>query len=124
MSKVLTDIPHLEDIDVDDNFILKNSITSGKQSFIMIYGTFCGYCKVAYPEIQKLSKNNKDTFVAAIQIDSKEETVKKLVKRMYKKFTNEIPGVPTFILIQPNGQYSIYNGKRKYEHFKKFIDNN
>lgn len=124
MTKVLTGIPHLEDIDIDTNFVVKKSLSSGKSSFIMIYGTFCGYCKVAYPEIQKLSKSTKDVFVAAIQIDSKEETVKKLVKRMYSKFNNDIPGVPTFILIQPNGQYTVHNGKRTYEDFKKFINNN
>lgn len=118
----LTNIPHLENKDVDDNFIISSSLTKGKSVFIMIYGTFCGYCKIVYPELQKLNKEiGKEVYVCAIQIDSNIDSVKKLVKKMYLKFKDDIPGVPTFILIQPNGQYKIHNGGRKFEDFKKFI---
>lgn len=93
--------------------------TGGVLECTMYYTTWCGYCKKAKPEWQKIfdEYHNKVINGVAIKIlkidgDKNPDIMKQ----------EEISGFPTFKFIL-NGKPMTYDGDRIYEDFKQYIDN-
>ena len=84
----------------------------------MYYTTWCGYCKQAKPEWEKLSAEFNDKSINGTQIlitkvdgDENPSVVKQV----------GVSGYPTF-KFELDGEYHNYDGGRTYAEFKKYIE--
>jgi len=90
-----------------------------KLTCTMYYTEWCGYCKKAKPEWNKLTDeyngknaNGKTIIITKINCEENPEIAKQ----------EQIEGYPTF-KFSLDGQEVPYNGERTYNAFKEFIDN-
>ena len=94
-----------------------NNQTDSQPMFIMYYADWCGHCKRAKPEFQKLiDSHNKDN-LKIIMINAESDENKDLVQR------EQIKGFPT-VKFYPAGlssQSQEYNGERTYDDFVNYL---
>lgn len=118
MSKVLLNIPYLEDHDIETDGTLKPHVSRGKPSIIMIQGDFCGYCNMAKPDFQQLIDSD-DVNVFTIQIDAS-DSERNAAKKLGK--INNSPGVPAYVGFKSDGTTGIsHKGGRDLKSLKSFI---
>ena len=89
-----------------------------KPVLVMYYANWCGHCKRAKPEFQKLKDEYKGN-VELIMIDCELDENKKLVE------SAKIEGFPT-IRYYPSGMneaYKEYTGERTYSNFVEYLGN-
>jgi len=117
-----TGIVFLQDTD------FKNETLSGKLSakkvFVMVQGSFCGYCTTAKPDfIKAKNQSNGSVVFATILIDG-DSSEKSLAKQLSKITKTDMGGVPAYLLFN-NGKFiSIYTGGRDVKSILQFINNN
>lgn len=98
MEKVL----YLENQDFK-NGVIKSYVGRGNPVIIMAQGSYCGYCKMAIPDFQKLANSVSGVVCASIQIDGEES--EKQASKLIGKWDPEYKGVPFYLGFNSNGQY-------------------
>lgn len=100
----LYDVAYLEDMDFDQNGNLINPEIKDKVVVILIFASWCGYCKKFKPDYQEFANKMKgsNVFVAAIQDDGERETEKRLMKKI-KTIKPDFRGFPDIVLYK-NGR--------------------
>jgi len=95
-----------------------NVIKNANIMFTMYYAPWCGFCKTAKPEFEKLLNEN-------VIINGKKVTINMINcdENQNIRIKENIKGLPTFILYN-NGEKIQYNGERTYIDFKRFLFNN
>ena len=93
-----------------------NNSTDNQPVFAMYYAEWCGHCKRAKPEFNKLMKDYKGN-VKLLLIDAEAKEHADLVKEQ------KISGFPT-IRMYPKGlsqNYNDYSGERTYTNFVEYL---
>jgi thiol-disulfide isomerase/thioredoxin len=102
--------------DLRGSFELETFSNANEAVFVMYYAEWCGHCKRAKPEFQKLLDNYKGNIkIMAVNAESQEHS--ELVK------SQKINGFPT-IRYYPNGiseNYKEYDGGRTYSDFVQYL---
>lgn len=89
--------------------------------FVMYHAEWCGHCKKAMPEFEKLVAkcplvvNGQKVNARAVNEKDLSESEKK---------AKGLEGFPTFILTTADGQDITYSGGRNAKEFEDFINNN
>lgn len=98
MTEHLRGVGYLEDTDVNDQGVLINpEIQSTIPTILMIYASWCHYCKDTLPVVQSFVDQNKGNInVLAIQADDERPSVKALASRLKSTYP-QFAGYPTFI---------------------------
>lgn len=95
--------------------------------FVMVQGSFCGYCTKAKPDFIKLANefgasklHNNGIIFATIKIDG--ETEEQQLGKALPKITGEkLSGVPAYLMFK-NGKFAgLHGGGRDYNSLKKAI---
>ena len=107
----------LEDKDVDVNGHL---VIDDKPVFVMIFGSFCGYCTKAEPEFQKLATAMKarGILLAAVQSDGSPSE-----RALAQRLVPNMEGVPTFALFKNGNFMEIYSGERNAGAMARYLVN-
>ena len=87
-------------------------------TFVMFYAPWCGHCKNAMPEFDKLIQNPPNG-IKVLKINCDEESNKELAKK------HKIQGFPTIRYYKNgmNGDHEEYNGERSNTGFLNFLNN-
>ena len=87
-------------------------------TFAMFYAPWCGHCKNAMPEFDKLAENPPNG-VKVMKINCDEESNKELAKKQ------NIQGFPTIRYYKNgmDGDHQEYNGERTADGFMSFLNN-
>jgi thiol-disulfide isomerase/thioredoxin len=117
MSSIVELLPNR---DFTDSGRLKNY----KEKIVLIkfYTNWCGYCKRAIPEYEKLAdeyKRNKNVVIAKIDAD-KSENLMHILNNM--RNGPKILGYPTIVLFNNNLYKDTFNDERKVQAYKEFIN--
>ncbi len=86
-------------------------------TFVMFYAPWCGHCKKAKPEFDKLEKTYKGK-VTIISINADDKESEELVK------SHNIKGYPTiryYPTCLDNNKFTEYTGERTYSNFIQFL---
>jgi thioredoxin domain-containing protein 5 len=117
----LQNVGYLEDIDFSDKELkIKDNV------IVFIHASWCGHCKTAHPEYQKLANEmvgDKNIKVAAIQSDGARESERNLGKKL-NAIIDGFQGFPTIVFYKNGNVVDKMNGPRTLENFKKFIKKN
>jgi thiol-disulfide isomerase/thioredoxin len=88
---------------------------AGEPEFVMLYADWCGHCKKAKPDFEKLAASsplNIGTQKVRVRlVDGETEEAKKF----------SVEGFPTFILMKPDGSQVRYEGGRNVDGYKEFL---
>jgi thiol-disulfide isomerase/thioredoxin len=118
MSKLLINIPYLEQQDVNPDGSLKDYVCQGKPVVVMVQGNFCGYCTQAKPAFQEFSKNTPSCRAVTIQSDG-DASDKGASKNLSS--VNKSQGVPAFLGFNKQGKFvALHNGGRDMASLQKF----
>ena len=102
--------------DLKGSFEIEAFDNNEEAMFVMYYAEWCGHCKRAKPEFEKLSQNYKGKIkIMAVNAESPEN--KNLVQ------SQKIEGFPT-IRYYPSGltgKYDEYSGSRTYSDFAQYL---
>ena len=105
--------------DMDGNMVSLEDLR-GKYVYIDIWATYCSPCRAEIPYLQKLEEKLKDKniYFVSISVDTNKKTWENMVKKdqlggiqlhcgKNPKFMDDydIPGIPRFILIDPEGRF-------------------
>ena len=104
--------------DLRGSFELETFDNSSESSFVIFYAEWCGHCKRAMPEFNKLMDNYNGN-IKLLAINSELEENKELIK------SQRIQGFPT-IRYYPNGlngQFDEYKDGRTYDEFLQYLNN-
>jgi thiol-disulfide isomerase/thioredoxin len=88
----------LDDVKPDGTLIAN----IGKPIFVMIQGTFCGYCTKSKPDFAKFAVQNPQIFCATVLIDGNDS--EKALNKVLSKVIPDYKGVPTFYGITKSGK--------------------
>jgi thiol-disulfide isomerase/thioredoxin len=83
--------------------------------FVMIYADWCGHCKTAKPDFEKMAAESPlnigehKVYIRMVNGDSDEGKALK------------VEGYPTFRLYKPDGRMVEYKGGRSVDQYKEFI---
>ena len=117
MKDRLHNIGYLENSDINDDGNIKSN---GKPTLLFYYGSFCGYCTQASPEIQNLSITDNTINVKCLLIDGG-DSEKDASKHMTKSWDKNSRGVPAYLGFDKNGKFkSIHKGGRDIQSLKNF----
>jgi thiol-disulfide isomerase/thioredoxin len=122
-----TGVIFLEEGDFKGNVLMNGNkpIKSGKW-FIMVQGSFCGWCSKAKPEfIDAKNQAADDVTFATIHVDSKHEKTANLGPQIETIFGQKVDGIPAFFLYNtetPN-ECVKYDGKATASKFIDFLNN-
>lgn len=113
----------MQDVDVDRaSGRLKSEAfgAGGKPVLIMIYGSYCGHCINHAPDFVKIFNEyrQRKVFMCAIQTDDKDPGTQRLMKylpEVLNKKGIQFRGVPTYVLVSPNGQWREVSGRTQEE---------
>ena len=91
---------------------------AGTLNCTMYYAPWCGHCKTAKPEWEKLEGELNGKTINGISVN-----ISKIDCDQNPKVAEEqgIQGFPTF-KFEMNGKYLDYNGGRTYSEFKQYIE--
>lgn len=125
------------------NFTLKNldgkeiSLEDyrGKKVLINFWGTWCVFCDIEMPDIQKLDKENEDIVVLAVNVMEGKETVKKYITDGGYEFevaldekgtvarTYLVSGYPTSYFVDEEGiLVQVVPGMMTYDQMNKVVE--
>jgi len=98
----------------DDIISYENGFKSltGNRVVLDFYANWCGPCKVATPAVEKISDEFPDTDFYKIDVDEFPELAEIF----------DVTSIPTFVVITPEGKFTIRMGWEGEEKFKKFIE--
>ena len=98
------------------SFELEAFQNGDEPTFAMFYAPWCGHCKTAMPEFDKLASNPPNG-VKVVKINCDEDENKELAK------AQNIQGFPTIRYYKNgmNGGFQEYNGERTYDGFTQFL---
>lgn len=109
-------VAYLENTDVS-NGVLKQYVTNGKKTIVMISGNFCHFCSAAKPAFMELS-NNKGITCATIKIDGDEQ--EKVLIEEVKRWNPSYKGIPSYIIFNTDGTLNkVHEGGRSVEDLSK-----
>lgn len=118
-------IRHLQRQDFNDegNLINKNLLKHKKKTFVMLQGSFCGWCQKAKPAFQEVGDKLSDKFfIATIQADGRISGEKEC-NVLFRKIDPTFRGFPTYLLFDEEGKYiKTHNGGRDFDSLKKFLE--
>ncbi len=83
--------------------------------FVMIYADWCGHCKTAKPDFEKMAAESPldigshKVYMRMVNGDSEEGKALK------------VQGYPTFRLYKPDGRMIEYTGGRSVDQYKEFL---
>lgn len=118
MSKLLINIPYLEQQDVNPDGSLKDYVSQGKPVVVMVQGNFCGYCTQAKPAFQEFAKSTPNCMAVTIQSDGGPSD-KGASQNLSS--VNKSQGVPAFLGFNKQGKFvALHNGGRDLASLKKF----
>lgn len=103
MSKFLVNIPYLEGKDINADATLKSYVGKGKPVVVLVYASYCHFCKDVMPTVQQLAKEAKNFGVVTIQSDAGPAD-KEAAKAISK--VNTSPGVPAFVGFGKDGKFA------------------
>lgn len=110
MSKFLVNIPYLEGKDINPDATLKSYVGKGKPVMLLVYASYCHFCKDVMPAVQQLAKEAKNFGVVTIQSDAGPAD-KEAAKAISK--VNTSPGVPAFLGFDKSGKFvKMHSGGR------------
>ncbi len=110
----------------------------GKRIFLNFWTTWCGYCKVEMPDLERIYQETKDTdlVILAVNVAESKQLVKSFVDNNKYSFTvlldtggevskqYNISGLPTSIFINSDGTIAeVWPGYMKYEQMLEYINN-
>ena len=100
------------------SFELEAFQNDDQSTFAMFYAPWCGHCKNAMPEFDKLAENPPNG-VKVVKINCDEEANKELAKKQ------NIQGFPTIRYYKNgmDGDHQEYNGERTANGFMQFLQN-
>ena len=105
---------------INNTLIYKNKPVKGKW-FVMVQGSFCGYCTQAKPDFCNAAETLQGKAVfATVQIDGNNQEQK--LKEMLPSITNvNLGGVPAYLLFE-NGKFiAVHTGGRKHDNLIEFL---
>lgn len=118
---VLNNVVYLENEDFAPDGKFRHRL--GKDVVVLIWASWCGYCKSIKPTYQQFANSNiKDkVVVACIQADGNTDGEKELGKRI-RTMIPGFQGFPTIVLIDKNtGKIKkMYNGDRSLQSIQQF----
>jgi len=120
MDDFVKPIGYLESSDFTDSGSLVGKLEN-IPVFIMIQGSYCGGCKTAKPDFQRLANEGIVTCMT-IQLDGERESERNL--QSSGKLDKIYPGletVPSFVLIKGNKRIPYTNSSRSYVALKQFV---
>ncbi len=119
MSKILIEVPYLEESDVNPDGSLKPHVNQGKPALLMVQGNFCGYCNQAKPAFQQLARRRaRDLSCLTLQIDGEPSEV---AANKYISKVNKSPGVPAYLGFNRNGKFvAVHTGGRDEKSLEDF----
>ncbi|ELP89393.1 protein disulfide isomerase, putative [Entamoeba invadens IP1] len=93
---------------------LKRAQADGGKFFVRYYAPWCGYCQEMSHDFKKLAKELQSSSVTVCQIDCER----------YPDYCEKagVDGFPTMKMYNGNDLLSDYNGERKYESMKAFLN--
>ena len=117
----LNNVGYLEDVDFDRNGNLINSdIPKDKPVVVMIFASWCGYCRQTKPAFQEFANKMKGkVFCAAIQSDGERPSEKRLSDKL-KTIKPDFRGFPDFILFKNGKQINKELKGRSVQDFIEF----
>jgi thiol-disulfide isomerase/thioredoxin len=123
MSKLLPRVGHLQDVDVhrETGRLLSESFgAGGKPVLIMIYGSYCGHCIRHAPDFVQVFNEHKQrkVFMCAVQTDDTDPGTQRLMKYLPEVLNSKgikFRGVPTYVMVYPNGQWKEVSGRTREE---------
>jgi len=100
--------------------IVDNKIMTGGKVFVMIQGSYCGYCTQSKPDfIDAKAKCRNKVLFATIQTDG--DPSERALGKHIKLIDPSISGIPAYLLFD-NGKYvTTYKGGRDSESINKFL---
>lgn len=120
-SKILIDVPYLEDSDINDNGDLKPIVCKGKMTLLLVQANFCPHCTVVKPDFQKLQKHNDKFTIATIQGDG-EGSDKRAYQKLSNRLGDKLRGFPTYIVFNSDGTFKeICEAGRDYSSLSKYM---
>lgn len=123
---------YLEDSDFEGNKLVgfqRNPMFQNKPVICMAFADWCGYCKIAKPEYQKVAnkieemKNKQGDvpfYVACIKADGGSEGEQKLAKRL-KDILPGFRGFPHILKFEDGKASAGFEGQRTMEGFMNFM---
>lgn len=103
----------------NDEYDLSKGDDNNTAELIMFYTTWCPYCKKAKPVWEQITQEFNEQYVNNVKVICKD-----IDRDEYKEMAEEynVKGVPTIILIKPNGEQVLYDAKPSYEHLVEFLN--
>jgi len=111
----------LESDDFVNNTLTYNNKPVKGKWFVMVQGSFCGYCTQAKPDFCAAADTLNDKVVfATVQIDGNNQ--EKKLKEMLPSITKaNLSGVPAYLLFE-NGKFkALHDGGRKHNDIVEFL---
>jgi thiol-disulfide isomerase/thioredoxin len=119
MNDLIYPVGYLEKTDFSDSGKLIGPLGK-KPVLIMIQAGYCGACKTAKPEFQKLA-NEGAVECMTIQLDGERQGEKDLSVILDNIYPN-LQTVPNYVLYVDGGNRKIpYDGDRSYSSLKNFV---
>ena len=116
------------DFDSSGRLVYRGKLVTSGKWFIMIQGSFCGFCtkaKPAFVEVASALGSNKigsGVIFATIHVDSKHSGDKKLAEKIKDISGHSIEGIPAFLLYDAaTRKFTMYDGDRSVRGFKSFL---
>jgi thiol-disulfide isomerase/thioredoxin len=108
-----------KDFDCDGNLLAWHG---NKTIIVMIYASWCGFCKVAFPEYVKAASmnSNRNLIFAAIKADGEVEGEREC-ENLFEKIIPGFEGFPDYGVILPTSKKSVrFDAKSRT--FKDVLD--
>ena len=116
-SKILIDVPYLEDGDITSDGNLKPSFTEGKPVLLLVQANFCPHCTTAKPDFQKLLDCKEKFKIATVQGDGDA-----MDKAASEKLSKNVRGFPTYLVFNRDGTFKeVCEAGRDYSSLKKYM---
>lgn len=120
MSKIMDEVPYLEGTDINPDGSLKEHVTKGKPTIVMLQGNYCGYCTQAKPAYMQLAASTPSVSVVTVQIDGPPSD--QAAGKMLTKLDPGYKGVPHYLGFDKSGKFlRAHNGGRDVASLQAFV---